>query len=193
MRQAVGVAQLHEARRLVGRIGVDRAAQVPRVAGERPTGRPSMRASAVWMPSAETGAQLQQAEPVVDEAAHRRAAVVDAQPVLRHDVAQRVVVGRRPRGQRALEEATGSGAPPPPPAASSSTSTSITPLACCTPHGPISSGVNTPSPPPSTMAGPPMPMLLSRVAMITSQQPSSAALPAKQRPGDDADAPAPGR
>jgi hypothetical protein len=32
------------------------------------------------------------------------------------------------------------------------------------------------------MAGPPMPMLLERVAMITSQQPSSAALPAKQRP-----------
>lgn len=34
----------------------------------------------------------------------------------------------------------------------------------------------------STMAGPPMPMLLARVAMITSLQPSSAALPAKQRP-----------
>jgi hypothetical protein len=32
------------------------------------------------------------------------------------------------------------------------------------------------------MAGPPMPMLLLRVAMITSLQPSSAALPAKQRP-----------
>jgi hypothetical protein len=32
------------------------------------------------------------------------------------------------------------------------------------------------------MAGPPMPMLLWRVAMITSLQPSSAALPAKQRP-----------
>ncbi len=32
------------------------------------------------------------------------------------------------------------------------------------------------------MAGPPMPMLLLRVAMMTSQQPSSAALPAKQRP-----------
>ena len=48
--------------------------------------------------------------------------------------------------------------------------------------GPISSGVNTPSPPPSTMAGPPMPSVVSAVAMITSQQPSSDALPAKQRP-----------
>ena len=43
-------------------------------------------------------------------------------------------------------------------------------------------GLKTPSPPPSTIAGPPMPMLLPAVAMITSQQPSSAALPAKQRP-----------
>ena len=32
------------------------------------------------------------------------------------------------------------------------------------------------------MAGPPMPMLALRVLMITSAQPSSAALPAKQRP-----------
>ena len=48
--------------------------------------------------------------------------------------------------------------------------------------GPICSGLKTPSPPPSTIAGPPMPMWLSRVAMITSLQPSSAALPAKQRP-----------
>ena len=39
-----------------------------------------------------------------------------------------------------------------------------------------------PRPPPSIIAGPPMPMLALSVAMITSQQPSSAALPAKQRP-----------
>ena len=47
---------------------------------------------------------------------------------------------------------------------------------------PISSGANTPRPPPSIIAGPPMPMFESFVAMITSQQPSSEALPAKQRP-----------
>ncbi len=46
----------------------------------------------------------------------------------------------------------------------------------------MSSGRNTPRPPPSIIAGPPMPMLASRVAMIVSQHPSSAALPAKQRP-----------
>ena len=67
-------------------------------------------------------------------------------------------------------------------AASSSTSRSITPLADCTAAGPMSSGAKRPRPPPSIIAGPPMPMLLPRVATIRSQQPSSAALPAKQRP-----------
>ncbi|SLJ82480.1 Uncharacterised protein [Mycobacteroides abscessus subsp. abscessus] len=46
----------------------------------------------------------------------------------------------------------------------------------------MSSGRNTPSPPPSIIAGPPMPMLASGVAITTSHMPSSAALPAKQRP-----------
>ena len=46
----------------------------------------------------------------------------------------------------------------------------------------MSSGANNPSPPPSIMAGPPMPMFESAVAMIVSQQPSSAALPAKHLP-----------
>ena len=48
--------------------------------------------------------------------------------------------------------------------------------------GPISSGVKMPRPPPSTIAGPPMPILVLRVAITTSQQPTRAALPAKQRP-----------
>ena len=46
----------------------------------------------------------------------------------------------------------------------------------------MSSGANWPRPPPSIMAGPPMPMLAPSVAMTTSQQPSRAALPAKHRP-----------
>jgi hypothetical protein len=46
--------------------------------------------------------------------------------------------------------------------------------------GPTASGATTPSPPPSIMAGPPMPRLASGVAMITSHAPASAALPAKQ-------------
>ena len=48
--------------------------------------------------------------------------------------------------------------------------------------GPTSSGGKTPRPPPSIIAGPPMPIVEFLVAMITSQQPRSAALPAKQRP-----------
>ena len=39
-----------------------------------------------------------------------------------------------------------------------------------------------PSPPPSIIAGPPMATVDPSVAMITSQQASSAVLPAKQRP-----------
>ena len=67
-------------------------------------------------------------------------------------------------------------------AASSSTTTSSTPLAACTSTGPISSGAYRPSPPPSTIAGPPMPTVAVRVATTTSHSPSSAALPAKHRP-----------
>ncbi len=59
---------------------------------------------------------------------------------------------------------------------------STTPLGTWTSIGPIASGGNTPSPPPSTIAGPPMPMLEPTVAITTSQQPRIAALPAKQRP-----------
>jgi hypothetical protein len=53
-------------------------------------------------------------------------------------------------------------------------------LGTWTDMGPTSSGATTPSPPPSIMAGPPMPRLASGVAMITSQALARAALPAKQ-------------
>ena len=59
---------------------------------------------------------------------------------------------------------------------------STTPLATWNDIGPTSSGVYTPRPPPSIIAGPPIPMVEFRVAMMTSQQASSAVLPAKQRP-----------
>ena len=48
--------------------------------------------------------------------------------------------------------------------------------------GPTSVGANTPRPPPSIIAGPPMPMFESSVAITTSQHPRIAALPAKQYP-----------
>ena len=64
---------------------------------------------------------------------------------------------------------------------------SMTPLGSCTLTGPISSGGKTPRPPPSIIAGPPMPMLESLVAMITSQQPSSDGVAGEAAAGGDAD------
>ena len=59
---------------------------------------------------------------------------------------------------------------------------STTPFVPWTSIGPTAVGSTTPSPPPSIIAGPPIPMFEFFVAMTTSQQPSSAALPAKQKP-----------
>ncbi len=64
--------------------------------------------------------------------------------------------------------------------ASSATAMSTTPLNCWTLIGPMAVGSNTPRPPPSIIAGPPMPMFESAVAITTSHTPSIAALPAKQ-------------
>ena len=87
-----------------------------------------------------------------------------------------------PLGQRALEVRRGTAWPRRRLRPRRATPMSTTPLASCTSIGPTSSGENTPRPPPSIMAGPPMPMFESSVAMITSQAPRRAALPAKQRP-----------
>ncbi len=66
--------------------------------------------------------------------------------------------------------------------ASSATGMSTTPFGTCTDIGPTSSGRNTPRSPPSIIAGPPIPIDEFAVAMMTSHDPSSAALPAKHRP-----------
>ena len=66
--------------------------------------------------------------------------------------------------------------------ASSATSTSTTPFGPWTASGPIASGSKLPSPPPSIIAGPPMPRAVLSVATIRSAAPASTALPAKQRP-----------
>lgn len=63
--------------------------------------------------------------------------------------------------------------------ASERTSTSTTPAACCSRAGPMSFASTAPRPAPLTIAGPAMPMLAVVVAMMTSQMPSSAALPSK--------------
>ncbi len=156
----------------------------PRCAGlfaAMPSGRPSTRASAVIMPEAEAAPELQHGTCVaqrVDHAAH----VVRAHPVLGNEMAQRPLVGAVPLGRRRRGSTPRYCFATRTASASSRTSTSITPLAVCTLLGPIAAGSYTPSPPPSIIAGPPMPILESTVAMMTSQQPSSAALPAKQYP-----------
>ena len=86
-RQAERVAQLHEARRLVGAGPVDRARQVHRVVGDQPERWPSMRISAVIMPGANSG-RSSSTQPVSASALDHLADVVDAQPVLRDEVAQ---------------------------------------------------------------------------------------------------------
>ena len=67
-------------------------------------------------------------------------------------------------------------------AASSGTRRSTTPLGPITSSGPTASASTRPRPPPSIIAGPPMPRLAPSTATMRSQQPSNAALPAKQRP-----------
>ena len=182
-RQAVRVAQLHEARRLVGRVGVDRAAEVRRVVGEQ-ADRPAFDARERGEDAdAEAGAQLEQRAGVGDAVASPRACRRRAARFSGSTSRSACGSAASQVGEPALEVARGSASRPRTASASSSTSTSITPLRDCTSLGPISSGRERrrarrlrPSP------GRPCRCCCPRVAMITSQQPSSAALPAKQRP-----------
>ena len=147
----------------------------------RPIGRPSMRIERRHHARPEVAPQLEHRAGIghrLDHAAH----VVDAAAVLGDDRAQQALVGALASPSSRPGSTRGTASRPRQPPASSSTSTSITPFADCTSDGPISSGRNTPSPPPSIIAGPPMPMFESFVAITTSQQPSSAALPAKHGP-----------
>ncbi|MCY1518800.1 hypothetical protein D9M68_535250 [compost metagenome] len=146
----------------------------------RPTGLPSMRASAVTMPAPKP-ARNSSSEPV--SATPRIAARTSytrsrfsgtTWRSVRGSAHCQSLTGPWKYDRYCLAAATA--------AASSSTRMSITPLRDCTLLGPICSGAKVPRPPPSIIAGPLMPMLLPLVAMITSAQPSSAALPAKQRP-----------
>ena len=181
-RQAVRVAQLHEARGLVGGVGVDRAAQVQRVAGDagRPAGlrcapapcgcrRRSRRA--VPAPSRCRRGRASR------RACRRRAAGFPA----RRRAAR---AGRRTSTrQRALEDTTGTG---------------VRPRTACglvvhqhVDHavaraarrsGPICSGREDAEAAAFDHRRAAHADVAVAVAMITSQQPSSAALPAKQRP-----------
>ena len=182
-RQVEGVAELHEARRLVGAVGVDRAGEVRRVVGDDAE-RPALDARERGHHAARRSRGGARApSPSSASVSMTRAHVVDAQPVLGHDRARsRRWSAHVQSATRALEVRRGTASRPRTASASSATATSTTPFGTCTDIGPTSSGRKTPRPPPSIIAGPPMPMFEFAVAITTSQQPSSAALPAKQRP-----------
>ena len=101
-RQVERVAELHEARGLVGAVAVDRAGEVERVVGddaERAALDARQRGDHA---GAEAAAQLEH-RAAVGERLDDRAHVVDAQAVLRDDVAQPTLVGAVPVRERALE------------------------------------------------------------------------------------------
>ncbi len=187
-RQVERVAQLHEARRLVAGVGVDRAAQVARVVGDQPE------------------------RPALD--AHQRGDDADAEvgPQFEH----RALVGQRRRSpcarRRRAAGSRGSGgaacagrrSASRRPGPGSSRGSRLRRRDRLAPRrrpgcrsrrwaparrpGRPRSGLYTPRPPPSIIAGPRhADRWSSRVATITSQQPSSAALPGEAVAGHDAD------
>ena len=151
-----------------------------------PSGRPSTRTSAVIMPAPKLRRSSSTRAGVGERLDHARARRTRAAGSRGRSRAARA--GRRTPSARARPGSrTDTASRRATASASSATATSTTPFGVCTSMRPDFLRAHTPSPPPSIMAGPPMPMLEPAVAMITSQQPSSAALPAKQRPGGDAD------
>ena len=93
-RQLERVAQLHEARRLVGAVGVDRAAEMGGVVGDHPQRTAVDARERGDHPRAEAVAQLEHrvlVEQRLDDAAH----VVDALALLGDQLAQQLLVGHR--------------------------------------------------------------------------------------------------
>ena len=153
-----------------------------------PSGRPSIRASAVTISGAKRSRRK------VTEPASASVSIASARRrrrgARRSGTTSRSarLVGRRasrragPGSRRAAAWSAATAS------ASSATATSTTPFGACTVDRPDRRRARTsPSPPPSIIAGPPMPSEMSSVATIRSEQPASTALPAKQRPGDDRD------
>ena len=177
------VAELHESGGLVGAIRFDRAGLVHRVVGDHADRLgPRPGSVDVIIPGREPRAQLEHRVGVGEtrdrpRGCRRSGSVVPGRPRR-----SRLWSATRPSGPARSEvgqELLGHGdrlrlRP--------TTATSTTPLATCTSSGPISSGATIPSPPPSIIAGPPMPMFEPSVAITTSQHPRMAALPAKHRP-----------
>ena len=94
-RQTMRIAQLHEARCLVGRVRVNRAAQVQRVVGEQ-ADRAALDARQRRVDAlAKTSPQFKQAA-LIGDTGHGSAGVVNTQAVLRHNIAQGLRVRRLP-------------------------------------------------------------------------------------------------
>ena len=150
-RNVEGVAELHESRRLVAAIGVDRASEVARIVGDEAEGRCLRRAiNAVIMPTPNAG-RSSRTEPV-SASVSMPADVVGAQAVLRERRDAADAGRRRPSRCPAIEvaevclaTATAS--------ASSSTAISMTPFDTCTRSVRYPPGRKTPRPPPSIIAG----------------------------------------
>ena len=94
-RQAEGIAQLHEARRLVGARSVDGAGQMHRIVGDQAERRAFDADQRRDHAGREFGAQLQHRAGVGERRDHL-AALIDAQAVLRDEVAQLLLVRRIP-------------------------------------------------------------------------------------------------
>ena len=185
-RQPERVAELQEPGGLVRGVVVDRSPEMGRVVRDQPhrpaldpdqrgdhaRGEPARAAPAPTRRRRDRRRPRGRRRPGPGSRARRGAAAAGRAPPSR-----RPAPGSTTRYCRATRVAS----------SSSATRTSTTPLATCTDIGPTSSGATTPSPPPSIIAGPPIPRLAPSTAMITSHSPASAALPAKQRPGDDRD------
>ena len=141
--QVEGVAQLHEAGRLVGPVGVDGAR--PGAAGcwrSTPIGRPSTRISAVTMPEAEVPAAARA------PSRRRRCASTAARTSYTcrrfSGITSRAASGggRGPRRRSGPGSRRGTAGRRATAAASSGTATSTTPLGTWTSSGPIASGGN---------------------------------------------------
>ena len=138
-REVEGVAQLHEAGRLVGAVGVDRAGEVHGVVGDHAHRAPFDADQRGDHAEAEVRAQLEH-RPDVGDRVDGRPHVVHLQAVLRDHVARRPAGGgavQSPVGPWKYERycrATWTAA------ASSATATSTTPLGTWTSSGPIASG-----------------------------------------------------
>ena len=186
-RDVEGVAELHEARapcrrrrsrsRRRGAIGL---------LAMTPSGRPSTRIERGDHAEPEVAADLEH-RAVVGERLDHLAHVVDAQPVLRDDAPHQALVRRLPVARPALEvrevllrHGDGLGLVRAP-------AMSTTPFGTWTSIGPISSGANTPRPPPSIIAGPPMPMFEPSVAMIDVAAAEQRGVAGEAAAGGDAD------